>query len=32
MDSFHPSQPDPLVFKMNSKYIEGKETFTREVF
>lgn len=32
MDSFHPSQPDPLVFKMNSKYIEGKETFTREDF
>jgi len=32
MDSFHPNQPDPLVFKMNSKYIEGKETFTREDF
>ena len=32
MDSFHPSQPDPLVFKMNSKYIEGKETFTRDNF
>ena len=32
MDSFHPSQPDPLVFKMNSKYIEGNETFTRNEF
>ncbi len=32
MDSFHPSQVDPLVFKMNSKYIEGKETFTRDNF
>ena len=32
LDSFHPSQPDPLVFKMNSKYIEDKETFTREEF
>jgi hypothetical protein len=32
MDSFHPYQMDPLVFKMNSKYIEGKETFTRNNF
>tara|TARA_B100001564_G_scaffold30544_1_gene22447 strand:- start:56 stop:1633 length:1578 start_codon:yes stop_codon:yes gene_type:complete len=32
INSFHPSQPDPLIFKMNSKYIEGKETFTRDNF
>ena len=32
MDSFHPSQPDPLVFKMKSKNIEDNETFTREDF
>ena len=32
MDSFHPSQPDPLVFKMKSKNIEDNETFTREEF
>ena len=32
IDSFHPSQPDPLIFKMNSKYIEGKEKFTRNNF
>ena len=32
MDSFHPSQSDPLVFKMDSKFIEGKETFTRDNF
>ena len=32
LDSFHPSQPDPLVFKMNSKRIDDKETFTRKDF
>ena len=32
INSFHPSQHDPLIFKMNSKYIEGKETFTRDNF
>ena len=32
INSFHPSQSDSLIFKMNSKYIEGKETFTRNNF
>ena len=29
---FYPSQPDPLVFKMTSKIIEGQETFSRDEF
>ncbi len=32
MNSFHPSQSDPLVFKMTSKSIEEQETFTRDNF
>lgn len=30
MNSFHPSQPDPLIFKMNSKKLNGYDTITRQ--
>ena len=32
LNSFHSSQPNPVVFKMTSKIIEGQETFTRDNF
>ena len=32
LNSFHPKHEDPVVFKMMSKKINGKETFTRKEF
>ena len=32
LNSFHPSQPDPVVFKMTSKIIEEQERFSRDEF
>ena len=32
LEEFHPKHEDPLVFKMRSKIIDGKTTFTRKDF